>query len=431
MIDKSCGYKMASESESDSSSHSSLHNFLQKIEDVVRLFHRIPASEAGQAARALRSIADRLCVAVDGQGAEPPAEPSARPAAASAVPTAGSLSLPPPQSPAPLPLPKDVALSSVLSALTNRLDVDKQTTALRGPKRSGDGRRRLQGKGGVPKPALPPQQQATTSSSSSSSSVPAEAAAARRAAAASSSAVAANSCSHCGKQFSCAAKLVEHRRTHTGERPFVCQICNRAFSVKSNMTRHVVDTHGLKDAAVGRCGRRARPSVARSSSSSSSNSHAAPLPPLLRCADDSSDVELEPHPTHLAASAPSPPPPKIARHHQSVMEGLMSLHRLNRRKSQPRKLDSVIDSLHDSMPCTVDDTEGVEDQGSGSRDIGVPTAGELTTKQNGKHSLDVDMATISAADKPVLQLQDVSNGPGRREELWLSCDRGFRQASPY
>ncbi|KAK3914783.1 Zinc finger protein Xfin [Frankliniella fusca] len=46
------------------------------------------------------------------------------------------------------------------------------------------------------------------------------------------------SCKYCSKQFSRKSKLIEHTRTHTGEKSFKCGRCNARFIRKSHLTSH-------------------------------------------------------------------------------------------------------------------------------------------------------------------------------------------------
>ena len=46
-------------------------------------------------------------------------------------------------------------------------------------------------------------------------------------------------CDQCTKIYSRRSHLVDHRMTHTGERPYTCPICKQKFTRKDVLTRHM------------------------------------------------------------------------------------------------------------------------------------------------------------------------------------------------
>ena len=61
-----------------------------------------------------------------------------------------------------------------------------------------------------------------------------------------------DTCEFCGKFFKNCSNLTVHRRSHTGEKPYKCDLCSYACAQSSKLTRHM-RTHGRVGKDVYRC----------------------------------------------------------------------------------------------------------------------------------------------------------------------------------
>lgn len=109
-----------------------------------------------------------------------------------------------------------------------------------------------------------------------------------------------DTCEYCGKVFKNCSNLTVHRRSHTGEKPYKCELCSYACAQSSKLTRHM-KTHGRMGKDVYKCRfcempfsvpstleKHMRKCVVNQNMKNDNNGHMVMPSMLLKCEDDSS-----------------------------------------------------------------------------------------------------------------------------------------------
>ncbi|VDL90199.1 unnamed protein product [Schistocephalus solidus] len=137
-----------------------------------------------------------------------------------------------------------------------------------------------------------------------------------------------DTCEYCGKVFKNCSNLTVHRRSHTGEKPYKCGLCNYACAQSSKLTRHM-KTHGKDGRPSHLCKYCLTPFIVPSTLEKHmrkcmKSRHVQPLPAAVAAAAAAASRHYDHHgfPRHIpsplrsekafhntAVATPPPPPP--------------------------------------------------------------------------------------------------------------------------
>ncbi|KAF5293108.1 hypothetical protein FQA39_LY13718 [Lamprigera yunnana] len=141
-------------------------------------------------------------------------------------------------------------------------------------------------------------------------------------------------CNICFKTFACNSALEIHYRSHTKERPFKCNVCDRGFSTKGNMKQHML-THKIRDMPQHMF---EKPLIKTEES----------LPPTLQQPHEPQPEPEKPNPTPRQQQSPAPP------HQQQQPLPPSQQQQQQLQQPQPPSQDAICDQIPKRAPTEIE-----------------------------------------------------------------------------